>query len=129
MAFNYVPPRLPLINLSDGTATREFYLFLQQLFSSTTGIDISDIDLVAPVSNSDAIGAQLSDLAAQFALMPVASALVASSVSDDVSPAAQQFFVSIDDVLPVIGSLRDEVAMLRAEIGSLQQGGVSPCQQ
>ena len=43
----FVPPRLPLVDVRTGMITREWYLFLQALFSPTTAADTTDTELAA----------------------------------------------------------------------------------
>lgn len=44
-SIRFVPPRLPLVDVRTGMITREWYLFLQALFSPTTAPTTDDAEL------------------------------------------------------------------------------------
>lgn len=106
MTVNYIPARIPLIDQRTGLISREWYLFFQNIMVSTGGIPDEEIGTVLPASSPD-----------------LAASLIALAAQDlGQSPPGIPAMVPLDDVLPVINSLRDEIAALRNRIDDLQKG-------
>lgn len=106
MAINIIPPRVAIVDPNTGLMTREFYLFLQNLFQIP---DNGDTDVESA------------------ALAPFGSADVAlsafSSIENEagLAPTAVPVFQIVDDVLPSIGSLPDQLAALGVQINGIEQ--------
>ena len=101
---SFVPPRVPFVDLRTGMITREWYLFLQKLFDPQADLALTDALLLGLSANNG--DAQLDTSMQELRQGPV-------SVT---TPA-------IDDVAPILGLLRDEIAELRKAIEGL---GVAP---
>lgn len=102
---SFVPPRVPFVDMRTGMITREWYLFLQKLFDPQADLALTDALLLG----LDTIGgqdAQFYEGMQELRQAPVLATLIA-----------------IDDVAPILGLLRDEIAELRKAIEGL---GVAP---
>lgn len=107
-----VPSRVPLVDPGTGIVSREWYLFFQNFFT-TTGEMGEAATLIEFLSTAP--GEAASDELVTLS-RSLADALLAPVVSDPVK--------SPDDLSAEIGSLRDEVAMLRRRIDELSQGSI-----
>ena len=101
---SFVPPRVPFVDLRTGMITREWYLFLQKLFDPQADLALTDALLLGLSANNG--DAQLNTSMQELRQAPVSAT----------TPA-------IDDVAPILGLLRDEIAELRKAIEGL---GVAP---
>lgn len=120
MSVRYVPPRVPISDPRTGMITREWYLFLVGL-QGDTGLDEAAA-LVEPADFGTPYAlALISELRSSVETLPLGEP-ARMTQTDDLSPPTPPIFVALDDVLPVIGSLRDEVAMLRRRIDEIAQG-------
>lgn len=105
----YIGARVPVVDPRTGIANPIWYRFLSSLFSTAGDGAVSDTNSfeIAPTAENSAL-----DAIHQI-----------SSTVDFQQPAASpQYFLSADDVLPLISSLRDEIAMLRSQLNDIQQG-------
>lgn len=106
MTVNFIPARIPLIDQRTGLIAREWYLFFQNIMVTSTGVPDDEMGTVLPASSPD-----------------LAASLIALSAQDLAQfPPDIPAMVPIDDVLPVINSLRDEIAALRNRLDDLQKG-------
>lgn len=103
----YIAPRVPLVDPRTGLVEPIWYRFFSSLFNTDGEGAVDEAALVAPSAGS------VSD---QFLTL-------LDQGGGDQSPAAQNYFFAADDVLPMFGMLRDEIAMLRAELNDIKQGG------
>jgi hypothetical protein len=117
MTVRFLPFRQQIVIPETGHATREFWLFLQDAFdlSGDGAVTDDDIALVAPASNSDALATSIFGLAGDIDAL-------GAQVGQLPSHGPQ--IVTVDDLMPIISGLRDEIAMLRAEVSNLQLGAV-----
>lgn len=98
-------PSGPMVD-SRGVPTQPWVMFFLALWNRTGA----------------ASGLNINDLANDLAQAPVSIFTTSSSDEGEQAPPTQQIFYSADDVLPVIGALRDEIAMLRGLVDDLQKG-------
>ena len=112
MTVQYVPQRVPLVDPRNGIITREWYLLFQALFSTGSSSDNPElITALGPSMSSDFATSAIDDLRDDLSVAPAPPQLSAAALG-----------LTVDDLLPVIGALRDEVAFLRTRINDLQQG-------
>ena len=113
----FVPPRVPLVDLRTGTITREWYLLLEQLFSWQVSSAETDTAL-SGISPQAATEIQLFD-----AMQELRQTQIAVMPLDNVFEPPRPEFIALDDIAPVLGLLRDEIAELRKAIEGL---GIAP---
>lgn len=120
MSVRFVPPREPICDPQTGMVSRVWYLFLQTLMEPGSIDDALDLLKAGP---SDP-GGDATAVAIQRALDSVSinPPVVVMPRDDDLAPPPLPLFVPLDDVLPLVGALRDEIAMLRARVDDLSQG-------
>lgn len=119
----YIGAREPVVDPRTGVCTPIWYRFFSSMFSTSGDGAVSDADapeiapslasLLASVGGSSHSDSDVAPASQQYI-----------SVVDDLSPNAQQYFITLDDVLPVISSLRDEIAGLRSQIDDIRKAGV-----
>lgn len=118
MTVKFLPFRQQLVDPDTGFATREFWLFLQDAFdlSGTGAVDESDFALLMPANNSDELFAAISGTGSDLNAL--------SSAVGQLPPFPPQL-VTVDDLMPIISSLRDEIALLRTQLLGFQQGAIA----
>lgn len=120
MSIRFVPPREPICDPQTGIVSRTWYLFLQTLMEPGSADDVLDLLKIGPSNpGSDAAA---DELHRAFDALTIAPPIVVMPPGDDQSPTSFPLFVQLDDVLPVIGALRDEITALRKRVDDLSQG-------
>lgn len=135
MTAKIVPARVPLVDPRTGLITREWYLLFQNFFELGGGLDNDLATLIAPAITVDAFAAASERVRDELGMLPPDTpapradddvrppTLPAAPPPDDLAPPPLPLLVPLDDVLPVIGALRDEIAVLRARIDDMAKGG------
>ena len=113
----FVPPRVPLTDPRTGMVTREWYLLFEQLFSWKQGEAEAD----ATILNMNVQGVAETQL---FATMQeLRQSPIAATLADNVFEPPRPETIAPDDIAPILGLLRDEIAELRKAIEGL---GIAP---
>ena len=112
----FVPPRVPLTDPRTGMVTREWYLLFEQLFSWKMGDAETDAQLLGMGVQGVTEG-QLLEAMQELRQLPIPAMPIESG--PDMIP-LPPVYIAPDDVSPVLGLLRDEIAELRKAIEGLE---------
>lgn len=115
----FVAPRVPFVDPRTGVITREWYLLLEQLFSWKSESVETDL-VLSSLSVQGASEVQLYTAMQELRQAPNSVTQDAGGV--DLNPPRTDY-IAPDDIAPIIGLLRDEIAELRKAIEGL---GVAP---
>ena len=113
----FVPPRVPFIDLRTGIIAREWYLLLEQFFSWKMGDAETDAQLLG-MGVQGVTEAQLYETMQELRQVPISLTQVETGIE-----ATRTEYIAPDDIAPVLGLLRDEIAELRKAIEGL---GIAP---
>jgi hypothetical protein len=108
----FAPYQTPFVDLKTGIISREWYLFLQQMFNRIGGS-------TAPPTPDDILQGVPNELGAAELLALQSSAADAAGQVPVMLPATM-----FDDLLGELRQARDQVAELMKQIDGLQQGTV-----
>lgn len=118
----FVPPRVQFVDLRTGMLSREWYLFLQGVFTRIGGADgTSTTDLEASLfedAGSSETNVMLFDLEQTTGQQPQQSYFFAEQDTPPAHSSVQQ----MDNVLSELSALQDRMAELVKEVDSIKQG-------
>ena len=113
----FVSPRVPFVDVRTGLIAREWYLLLEQLFSWQASSAETDAAL-SGITIEGAAQVQLFETMQELRQSPLAAMPL-----DNVFEPPRPDYLAPDDVAPILGLLRDEIAELRKAIEGL---GIAP---
>lgn len=113
----FVPPRVPFVDVRTGIIAREWYLLLEQLFSWNTN-DADTAATLTGITMQSAPEAQLYETMQELRQGPISPTQAETGIE-----ATRTEYIAPDDIAPVLGLLRDEIAELRKAIEGL---GIAP---
>ena len=116
---NFVPPRVPFVDVRTGIIAREWYLLLEQLFSWKMG-DAATAATLTDITVQGAPQAQIYETMQELRQLPIAA--MPADIGSGIEPTRAEY-IAPDDIAPVLGLLRDEIAELRKAIEGL---GIAP---